>query len=94
LPEPLWICRPIASTVAVTVRRSTAESSHPARIPCRELRELCRLQEQAGDSVGARDTIAAALAGPQPGHDKWLVPLSLVGIAVAEAEAGACESAR
>jgi hypothetical protein len=60
----------------------------------RDLRELCRLQEEAGDLAGVRDTIAVALAGPVPDPDVWLVPLGLVGIAVAEAEANAPEAAR
>ena len=50
----------------------------------RELHELCRLQQRAGDAAGARDTIAVALAGPEPDPDRWLVPFSLVGIAAAE----------
>jgi len=60
----------------------------------RDLRELCRLQEQAGDLAGARDTIAVSLAGSGPDQDTWLVPLGLVGIAVAEAEAGQPGAAR
>jgi hypothetical protein len=59
----------------------------------RELRELCRLQEQAGDLAGARDTIAVALAGRAPDPDAWLIPLGLVAMAVAEVEAGEPEAA-
>ncbi len=60
----------------------------------RDLHELCRLQRQAGDAAGARDTVAVALAGPGPDPGRWLVPLSLVGIAAAQAEGGVPESAR
>lgn len=60
----------------------------------RDLHELCRLQRQAGDAAGARDTIAVALAGPEPDPDRWLVPLSLVGIAAAQAEGGVPVSTR
>jgi hypothetical protein len=60
----------------------------------RELRELCRLQEQAGDPAGARDTIATALAGRTPDPDAWLIPLGLVAMAVAEVEADEPEAAR
>ncbi|MGH3407447.1 MAG: hypothetical protein ACRDRJ_33845, partial [Streptosporangiaceae bacterium] len=81
-----------AAETFASARRALLDRYDPSESH-RDLRELCRLQEEAGDLAGARDTIAMALAGPEHDPDKWLIPLDLVGIAVAAAEAGAPDSA-
>ena len=61
----------------------------------RELVAIARSQDEVGDSVGARETIAAALEGrPQQDETQWLVSLSLAGVASAQAHAGDIGSAR